>query len=125
MNALPYQINIRWENADEAYVASVPALRGCVAVGDTPEEAAREILIAAELWLEATAANGKPIPAPDLIPLSRIQAMKPLLNLSALARAAGISTTTLASKLDRETELTREEAIRLSEVLGRFGILSF
>jgi len=47
---------------DGGYVASVPALTGCVSQGDTREEAVRNIREAAELYIEDCIAAGDPVP---------------------------------------------------------------
>lgn len=47
---------------DGGYVASVPALPGCVSQGDTREEALRNIEEAAELYIEDVLAAGDPVP---------------------------------------------------------------
>lgn len=118
---IPYQITVRWSAADESYEAAVPALRTCIAYGDTPEEAVREVTTAAELWLEAAAKHGKPIPKPDAS-LERLTTMAPVLNLSAIAREAKISVQTLASKLKRGTPLNQEEAEQIATVLESYGV---
>ncbi len=92
-----------------------------MAFGDTPEDASREILIAAELWLEATAANGYPAPKPDAT-LSRIAALAPILKLSRVAKEAGISAQTLASKIKRGTPLCDAEQESVSRVLASHGL---
>ena len=119
--AIPYQITVRWSTQDAAYEAAVPALRGCIAYGDTPEEAAKEVTIAAELWLEAAAKHGKPIPsmAKNLEHLAR---MSPVLNMAALARQSGLSPQTLASKLQRGTSLSESERDSIGNTLLSYGI---
>jgi len=47
------------------YSAYVPDLPGCVAVGDTIEEAQREIQEAIAFHLEGLRADGLPIPEPS------------------------------------------------------------
>lgn len=59
-----YLIEIFWSDEDEGYIAVVPDLPGCSAVGDTPEDAAHEIQTAIAAWLEACAKSGDPIPEP-------------------------------------------------------------
>jgi predicted RNase H-like HicB family nuclease len=59
-----YRINIFYSESDGAYVAEIPELNGCSAFGHSPEEALDEVLIAQELWLQACARRGKPIPTP-------------------------------------------------------------
>jgi len=59
-----YSILIRYCNIDNIYVATVQELEGCMAHGDTPEDAAREIKIAFELWMEVANEHGFDIPEP-------------------------------------------------------------
>ncbi len=63
-----YHINVFYSDEDQAYVADIPDLEACAALGDTPEEALRQALVAKEAWLAAAKANGKPIPAPRYRP---------------------------------------------------------
>ena len=50
---------------DGGYVATVPALPGCVSQGDTREEALRNIEDAADLYIEDVLAAGDPLPTED------------------------------------------------------------
>ena len=61
-----YSILIQYCSTDNIYVAKVQELEGCMAHGDTPEEAAKEIQIAMKLWLEVAREEGVAIPAPML-----------------------------------------------------------
>lgn len=63
-----YHINVFYSVEDEAYVADIPDLEACSALGPTPEEALRELLIAKQAWLDAAYAAGKPIPQPHYRP---------------------------------------------------------
>lgn len=118
---LLYQITVRWSAADESYEAAVPALRTCIAYGATPAGAVREVMTAANLWLKAAGADGKPIPAPD-VSRERLESLAPLLNISALAREAKMSVQTLASKLKRGTPLNDDETSRVAGVLQSYGM---
>ncbi|MDJ1184272.1 type II toxin-antitoxin system HicB family antitoxin [Roseofilum casamattae] len=60
-----YHINIFYSEADEAYIADIPDLKYCSALGETPQEALAEVLQAKVLWLEAARSQGKPIPTPQ------------------------------------------------------------
>ena len=51
------------QEPDEGFVASVPALPGCVSPGDPREEALRNIREAIELYLEDCRESGDPIPS--------------------------------------------------------------
>ena len=120
-NTIPYQITVRWSAVDESYEAAVPALRTCIAYGDTAAEAVREVTVAAKLWLRVATEDGCPIPAPD-VSRDRLTALAPLLNISALAREAKMSVQTLASKLKRGTPLNEDEAARVVGVLQSYGV---
>jgi antitoxin HicB len=61
---MKYLVELFWSEEDEGYVAVVPDLPGCSAVGATPEDAAREIGDAIEAWIAACRASGDPVPEP-------------------------------------------------------------
>ena len=63
-----YHINVFWWDADQRWVADVPDLQGCSAHGATAAEAAQEVQIAIELWLESAIEHGDPIPEPKYRP---------------------------------------------------------
>ncbi len=50
------------QEQDGGYVASVPALPGCVSQGDSRDEALANIREAIELYLDDCRAAGEPIP---------------------------------------------------------------
>jgi predicted RNase H-like HicB family nuclease len=51
--------------SDGGYVASVPALPGCVSQGDTRSESLDNIKEAIELYLEDVQAAGEPLPVEE------------------------------------------------------------
>ena len=59
-----YAITIFWSNEDGMYVAAVPELPGCSALGDTNEEALQEAQVAMALWIDTAREFGNPIPEP-------------------------------------------------------------
>jgi predicted RNase H-like HicB family nuclease len=59
-----YRVRIHYSAEDEGYIAVAPELLGCSAFGETPEEAMKELQVAAELWLRATKEMGRSIPHP-------------------------------------------------------------
>jgi len=59
-----YEIIMYWSNEDDAFVAEVPELPGCMAHGSTQEEAIKNINEAMELWIDVARDNGGPIPEP-------------------------------------------------------------
>lgn len=64
-----YHINIFFSEEDGCYVADIPDLTHCSALGDSPEEALREVLAARNAWLETAKETGKPIPEPRYRPV--------------------------------------------------------
>ena len=63
---LPYSVLIQYDSRDKIFVARIPELSGCMAHGNTQEDAMKEIKIALELWLETANENGSKIPEPML-----------------------------------------------------------
>jgi predicted RNase H-like HicB family nuclease len=59
-----YEIIIFWSAEDNAFVAEVPELPGCVAHGNTQESALGNIKAAIELWVQTAKEFGDPIPQP-------------------------------------------------------------
>lgn len=57
-----YEIIIFWSDEDNAFVADVPALPGCMAHGDSHESALAAAKDAVALWLEKAHATGRVVP---------------------------------------------------------------
>ena len=60
-----YPIEVYWSEEDEIWVATIPDFRYCTALGDTPEEAVAEVLVAKAAWLESAREGGVPLPEPS------------------------------------------------------------
>jgi predicted RNase H-like HicB family nuclease len=61
---LKYTVILQRES-DGGYVATVPALPGCVSQGDSREEVLKNIEEAIELYLEDVRAAGEPVPVEE------------------------------------------------------------
>lgn len=59
-----YEIIIYWSADDDAYVAEVPELPGCMSDGDTYQEALANAEVIIAEWLETANDIGRPIPEP-------------------------------------------------------------
>ncbi len=59
-----YEIIIYWSNEDQIFIAEVPELPGCMAHGDTQEDALKNIQEAMQLWIDTAKEFGDPIPEP-------------------------------------------------------------
>lgn len=64
-----YLINIFFSEEDGMYVADIPDLQSCSALGTTPQEALTEPEIAKEAWLATAREMGNPIPEPTHRPV--------------------------------------------------------
>ena len=62
-------INIFYSSEDEAYVADIPDLDSCSAIGRTPEEALAEVEKAKAAWIAAAKEAGKLVPPPRYRPM--------------------------------------------------------
>jgi len=59
-----YEVIVYWSEEDEAYVAEVPELPGCMAEGATYEEALKNIQVIISEWIETAKGLGREIPTP-------------------------------------------------------------
>ena len=59
-----YEIIIYWSVGDDAFVAEVPELPGCMADGQTYQEALSNAEVIIKEWLETATALGRSIPEP-------------------------------------------------------------
>lgn len=59
-----YEIIIYWSDEDQAFIADVPELPGCMAHGDTPSEALSNANDAISHWIETAREFGDPVPEP-------------------------------------------------------------
>ena len=62
-----YRVLLRYSDEDEGFIAVVPGLPGCSAFGASEVDALREIVPAAEAWIEACKAAGNPVPSPEAL----------------------------------------------------------
>jgi len=59
-----YEVIIYWSNEDQAFIAEVPELPGCMAHGSTQEAALAEANQAIQLWIDTAKEFGDPVPEP-------------------------------------------------------------
>jgi predicted RNase H-like HicB family nuclease len=62
-----YPIEIFWSAEDKGFIAEVPDLPGCNAMGSTEAEALTEAKDAIRSWLQAAKATKREIPKPTVI----------------------------------------------------------
>ena len=61
---LKYEIILYWSKDDNAFLAGVPELPGCVADGKTYQEALANAEVVMQQWVETARELGRPIPEP-------------------------------------------------------------
>ncbi len=59
-----YEIIIFWSDEDQAYVADVPELPGCMAHGNSHAAALENAQEAIALWIDTARELGRPVPQP-------------------------------------------------------------
>ena len=59
-----YEIIIYWSKEDQAFIAEVPELAGCAAVGQSYQEALANAEGVIREWIETAKELGRPIPEP-------------------------------------------------------------
>ena len=61
---MKYEIILFWSEEDNAFIAEVPELPGCMADGATAQEALVNVEIIAAEWIETAHELGREIPQP-------------------------------------------------------------
>jgi len=59
-----YEIILYWSAEDAAFIAEVPELPGCMAHGESQDEALRHVQDAMAAWIEVAQEIGRSIPEP-------------------------------------------------------------
>ena len=59
-----YEIIVFWSNEDERFIVEVPELPGCMADGETYEQAVHNAQIIISEWIETAKSLGREIPEP-------------------------------------------------------------
>lgn len=61
---MKYEIILYWSKDDDAYIAEVPELAGCMADGITAKDALHNVEQIAKEWIETAQELGREIPEP-------------------------------------------------------------
>lgn len=62
--SMKYEVIIYWSDVDQAFLAEVPELPGCMADGASKAEALAAVELVAAEWIETATTLGRPIPQP-------------------------------------------------------------
>ncbi len=61
---IKYEVIIYWSEEDQAFIAEVPELPGCMADGASTQEALANVETIAREWIETARELGREIPEP-------------------------------------------------------------
>jgi predicted RNase H-like HicB family nuclease len=61
---MKYEVILYWSEEDDAFIAEVPELPGCMADGATYQEALANVEVVIQEWIETAQESGRPIPEP-------------------------------------------------------------
>jgi predicted RNase H-like HicB family nuclease len=59
-----YELIIYWSQEDQAFIAEVPELPGCMADGKTYQEALANVEVIIQEWIDTATQLNRPIPQP-------------------------------------------------------------
>lgn len=62
--SIRYELIIYWSEEDQAFIVDVPELPGCMADGQTYQEAVTHAQVVIEEWIETARELGRAIPEP-------------------------------------------------------------
>jgi predicted RNase H-like HicB family nuclease len=64
MTDYKYEVILFWSDEDDAFIAEVPELPGCMADGESYQDALANVEVVIQEWIETAQALGRPIPEP-------------------------------------------------------------
>jgi predicted RNase H-like HicB family nuclease len=124
-NIKDYDTHVYWDEGARYFVAEIPEIPTCSADGATQTEAFVNLEETFAVLKEAYAEEGMafPKPNPELpISVQKLSVLSDIVKVSRLAKLAGISGQTLATKLKRGTEFKVGEARKLAQALRDHGL---
>jgi len=62
--SIKYELVIYWSEEDHSFVVEVPELPGCMADGESYEQAVTNVQKVIEEWIETAKALNRPVPQP-------------------------------------------------------------
>ena len=62
--SIKYELIIYWSDEDQSFVVEVPELPGCMADGETYEQAVANAKIVIKQWVETARELNRPVPEP-------------------------------------------------------------
>lgn len=116
-----FAVKVAWSDDDGCFYASVPSLPGILFDAPTAAGALKGVRPLIREVLEIRAERNASIPEPDAV-MADIRRLRPLLNLSKLAKESGVPRATLGTCLRRGTELAPEQADAVRRAFRKLAI---
>lgn len=120
-----YDIHVYWDSRAEYFVAEIQEIYACAADGATQAEALSNLEETFAVLKEAYSEEklALPRPNPELpISVGELSVLSDVIKVSRLAELSGIPVQTLATKMNRGTELSVAESRRVSRALEESGL---
>jgi len=67
---IKYELIICWSEVDSAFIVEIPELPGCMADGQSYQEAVKNAEVIIQEWIETAQSLGRPIPTQKSLLLS-------------------------------------------------------
>ncbi len=64
MQPIKYELIIYWSEDDQSFIVEVPELPGCMADGESYQDAVQNVEVVIQEWIETAQELGRPIPEP-------------------------------------------------------------
>ena len=120
-----YDIHVYWDGRAGYFVAEIPEIPTCAADGTTQAEALANLEETFAVLKESYTEESRcfPYPRPDLgVSARQLAEASEVIKISKIAELAGIPVQTLASKVNRGTELNVGESRKIARVLRSHGL---
>ena len=120
-----YGIHIYWDTRASYFVAEIQEIPACAADGATRSEALSNLEETFAVLKEAYVEENMPLPRPNPglpISIGEISVLSDVIKASRLAELSGIPVQTLATKMNRRTELSSAESKRIMRALNESGL---
>ena len=121
-----YAVQVYWDTGADYFVAEVPEIPTCAADGASQAEAMANLEETFAVLKEAYAEEGLSLPGPHPeLPISvqKLSVLSDIVKVSRLAKLAGISGQTLATKMKRGTEFKIGESRKIARALREHGLV--
>jgi len=120
-----YDLHVYWDGRAGYFVAEIPEIPTCAADGATQAEALANLEETFAVLKEAYIEENRSFPYPRLdlsVSARQLAEASEVIKMSKLAELAGIPVQTLASKVNRGTELNVGESRKIARVLKSHGL---